>query len=133
MQNNQNQLVKCETCKHQIDLEDAQKIVFERRDLSTKRIYFCPQDKVSYSRIKQHKCFRRDGSRAYTYSKEMDVHKDGTPYGFVKREACHLQAIEEGDRVRNKFKKSCGDKFAESIIYILAFVGFTGMFYSLFY
>ena len=76
---------KCYECRHWIDIEDAQKVIYVYLNdsfLSSKYInYYCPMHKRSYHRIEQ-------TSRSKTYHKLIPEH--------------YIEVTEKGQKIKKK-------------------------------
>lgn len=78
--------VKCETCKHYIDEEDAQIIPLYTLFFSVfQRFYYCPLHRVKYDYVVYG---NSDGTRFFKGRKITDnerINEDGTPYKEPKK------------------------------------------------
>lgn len=76
--------VKCETCKHWIDKEDAQKIN-DNSLISSRQTHYCPMHKLPYDRVESGTWITQDrGCIEHKYyktipSKEIEVDITGKP------------------------------------------------------
>ncbi len=78
-----NHKVKCETCKHWIDKEDAQKVttnVVSFTTSSNSMLYYCPMHKKPYT---QKLMFIRVDTETKYFGK-VEMTEDGTPVGYKK-------------------------------------------------
>lgn len=74
--------VKCEECKHKIDIIDAQAIEYEKSMGSTTTTYYCPMHKKAYEKVVYYGIFDRYGSHGRRYMKMCEVNSDGTPITY---------------------------------------------------
>ena len=73
--------VKCEECKHYIDIGDAQKVIqmYAYTFIPTENIYYCPLHKKRYYK----KLFLDFKTK---YFGEMEMNNEGEPIGYKKHE-----------------------------------------------
>jgi len=81
-----NNQVKCETCKHKVDREDAQEVILTKVNSfadEEKYIYYCQLHTKPYKRKESFSSWALEGESG-RYFKEVEVNQDGIPLELVK-------------------------------------------------
>ena len=80
-------LVKCDTCKHLIEPEDAQMVIRFYKGFPIEKNIYCPEHKKPYDKIYWNEVSRRYAHRKLIPAVEahyVEVNEDGTPINIKK-------------------------------------------------